>query len=86
MNIGYKEMLNLTWREFDYYSIGYFRRLERGWDYSRHLIASNYNSSGFSKKTLKATEVMELPLIDKKAKKVIKRLSKQRLDQMLKLI
>jgi hypothetical protein len=68
MGVSYAEMLDLTWREYDYLSVGYERRMERGWDYVRHLIASNFNSSGFSKKAVKAKEVITLPLLDRPRK------------------
>ena len=64
MGIKYKRLLNMTWLEYEYESIGYERRLEREWDYTRHLIAATYNSTGMSKKSVKATDIMTLPSID----------------------
>lgn len=65
MGFTYEDLINLTWREYDYYKIGYVRRLERNWDYTRQLIANMYNSSGFTKKKVNAIDVMKLPHIDK---------------------
>jgi len=65
MGFKYEEFLNMTWREYEFYSIGHFRRLERNWDYTRHLIASMYNSSGLSKKKVNAKDIMKLSSIDK---------------------
>ncbi len=73
----------MSWREFDYLSTGYERRLQRNWDYTRHIIASNYNSSGFAKKQTKITDVMKLPLLDTKPAVVFREVSKDRLKQML---
>ena len=83
MGFGYEDFLNLTWREFDYYSVGYERRIEREWDYTRHIIASNYNSSGFAKKQTKANDVMKLPRLDTPTKTSFKQVDPQRLANML---
>ena len=80
MNIPYNDMLNMTWREFDYLSIGYIRRIERGFDEVRHLIAAMYNSSGMSKKTIRPKDVMKLALLD--APSELKRMSKNRYKKL----
>jgi preprotein translocase subunit SecB len=40
--------------------------MERNWDYVRTLIASMFNSSGFSKKSVKPIDVMRLSFDDVK--------------------
>ena len=57
-------MLSCTFREFDYRQRGYNRRVERGFDHVRHLVAGMFNSSGFSRKAVKAQDIMKLPLLD----------------------
>lgn len=84
MNISYNDFLNLTWKEYDYYSLGHFRRIEREWDYNRHIIASMFNSSGFSKKKVNAKDVMKLPNLDKKTK--FKMVNPKTLEKMLKIM
>ncbi len=64
MGFNFYEFMDLTWREFAYYSKGYERREEKKWNFIRNLIASNFNSSGFSKKSVSPTDVMKLPTID----------------------
>ncbi len=86
MGIAYEQFLDMTWREYDYYSIGYLRRIERGWDRNRHLVASMFNSSGFSKTKVKATDVMSLPLLDMATPKIIKRVSDEVIKQRLKIL
>ncbi len=86
MGIGYSEFLDMTWREFDYLSTGYERRLQRNWDYTRHIIASNYNSSGFAKKTVKANEIMKLPMIDIRPATKIRRLDNKSIESMLSVL
>ena len=83
MGLGYEDMLSCTWREFDYLQRGYNRRLERGWDTTRHIIANLYNSSGFAKKQVKASEVMKLPMLDGKKVKA-KRMDKETFERMKK--
>ena len=83
--MSYPDMLNCTWREFDYYQTGHNRRVERGWDYVRHLISSNYNSSGFSKKKVNAKDIMQLPMLDKK-RTIFKKVPKESVERMLKLM
>ena len=86
MDIPYDTFLNMSWLEFDYRSTGYLRRIERQWDYTRHLIASNFNSSGFSKKTVKPTEIMKLPTLDRPTSTVLEKVSPERLKHMLNLL
>ena len=83
MGFSYTEFLDLTWLEFDFYSVGYQRRIEREWDYTRHIIASSYNSSGFSKKQVKADEVMKLPHLDMITEKAFEPMRQTRLESML---
>lgn len=64
MNIKYTDLLDMTWKEYHYNYTGHQRRLERGWDYVRNIMASNYNSSGFSKKQVKPKDIMKLPNLD----------------------
>jgi len=64
MGFKHEEYMNMTWKEFDYYYIGYLRRIERNWDYVRNIIAAQYNSSGFSKKHVKATDIISLRYLD----------------------
>jgi len=86
MGIAYEQFLDMTWREYDYYSIGYLRRVERGWDRNRHLVASMFNSSGFSKTKVTATDVMKLPLLDGANTKEFKRVSDEVIKQRLKIL
>lgn len=72
MGISYSDMLSLSWAEYAYYLRGYNRKLERGWDYTRHMIANMYNSSGFAKKKVNAGEIMQLVSIDYVPKTVVK--------------
>jgi len=86
MGFKYEEFLNLTWKEYDFYSIGYARRLERQWDYTRHIIASNFNSSGFSKKTIKASDIIKLPSIDTIVIKKFERVSDDNMKKLIKIL
>lgn len=87
MGIGYNEMLDLTWREFDYYATGHYRLIERGWDYVRSLVAGNFNSSGFSKKRVKPADIMALPTFDK-VKQItdVPKVNAKKIDKMLKML
>ena len=62
MGIKYEDALNLTWKEFDYYASGYWRRLERELDQTRMLMATMFNSSGFSKKRVNPKDLMQLSI------------------------
>ena len=64
IGIPYDQMLNLTWLEFDYISKGYEHRMQRNWDFVRNLMATQFNSSGFSKKRFRPRDIMTLPYID----------------------
>ena len=64
MGLTYEEMLSCTWKQYDYLQRGHLRRIERLWDLGRHLMATMYNSSGFSKKAVKPKDVLQLPLLD----------------------
>ena len=86
MGISYEDMLNLTWRAFDYYQIGYNRKVERQWDYTRHMISSMYNSSGMSKKQVKPKDIMRLPMLDDSVKKEFKRVPIDRVKELLKVM
>lgn len=85
--MGYtlEEFKNMTWEEFDWNTIGYERRMARNWDYVRNLIAAEFNSSGFAKKTVKAKDIMQLPLIDSK-EVIARQLDEGKLNKMLKII
>lgn len=84
MGLEYEAFLNMTWREYDFYSIGYLRRLERQWDYTRHLIASNFNSSGMTKSEVKPTDIMKLQILDDVKEKPLKKVDNKKLEQMRK--
>lgn len=88
MGIGYEDFLNMTWREYNYVSTGHERRIERQWDYTRHLIASNFNSSGFLKKgkTVKATDIITLPSLDKPKDTSLQRVDENVLKERIKLL
>lgn len=86
MGLEYEVFLNQTWKEYDYCSTGYLRRVERQWDYTRHVIASNFNSSGFTKKTVKPKEVMELPHLDKPTRSTVRKVSQDKINKMLNLM
>ncbi len=86
MGIGFDQALGLTWREYDYYSIGYLRRVERDWDRSRHIIAGLFNSSGFAKKAMKPQEAYPLPMLDKKVAVAFVPMTKEKINEMLKHI
>ena len=86
MGFSYEEFLNMTWKEFTYYSVGYERRLERDWDFTRHIIAASFNSSGFAKKSVKATEVIKLPHLDRAPVKKVERMPSDRLTKLLSVL
>ncbi len=86
MGCDYNALLDLTWLEYDYISIGYERRLERQWDYTRHIIASQYNSTGMSKKTVRATDIMKLPSLDKVVIQELVKIPDSRLNNMLRVL
>ena len=87
MGIAYDTMLDLTWREYDYYLRGYFRKIERGWDYTRNVIASLYNASGLRKTALKVDAVMKLPLLDSVVKRsLVKKVPQRKLETMLNIL
>ena len=65
MELDYEAFLLMTWSEFQWRQLGHIRRLERMWDYTRHLIASMFNSSGFAKKKTEARQVMRLSHLDR---------------------
>ena len=83
MGLGYLEMMDCTWRQFDYYQRGYNRRVERGFDEVRHLICHMYNSSGFTKTQVKPSQIMKLPMLDGKPKKS-KKMDKETFERMKK--
>ena len=84
MGFSLDETLNMSWQEFEFNSVGYQRRIERNWDYTRHLVANMYNSSGFSKKAVSASEIMKLPMLDNGVKKPAKKMDKETLERMKK--
>lgn len=69
MEIKYDEWKDYTWKEFDYYYIGWKRRMERNWDYTRNIIANLYNSSGFNKKSVSPKDIMKLDFDNVKKEK-----------------
>ena len=87
MGLTYEEMLNCTFREFDYLQRGHLRRIERLWDVGRHLMATMYNSSGFSKKAVKPNEIMKLPFLDGIGKPVkAEKMDKANVNKLLKVL
>jgi hypothetical protein len=46
--------------------------MEKNWNFVRNLIASNFNSSGFIKKSVKPEDVIYLESLDEK-RKIIKK-------------
>ena len=87
MGLKYDEMLSTTWVEFDYYQTGHNRKVERLWDVGRHLMATMFNSSGFSKQKVKPRDIMELPMLDNmQPKKEFKRVPKEALERLKKVI
>ena len=86
MGLKYEEMLNCTWLEFDYLQTGHNRRIERGWDYTRHLIASMYNSSGFAKQKVKADDIFKLQTLDNKPVKEFRKVPKDKVNELLKVM
>ena len=86
MGLSYEEMLSCTFREFDYLQRGFNRRIERGFDYVRHIIASNFNSSGFSRKAVKPSEIMKLPMLDNYGRSKTVKAEKMDKDDVNKLL
>ena len=84
MGLSYDDMLNCTWRQFDYYQRGYIRRVERGFDEVRHLSAHMYNSSGFAKSQVKPAQIMKLPMLDGTVKKKAKKMDRETIERMKK--
>jgi hypothetical protein len=74
----------MTWKEYDYYSIGHTRRIEHEWNLNRHLMSTMYNSTGMSKKQVKPTDIMQLPSIDKKKAKAFKKIDEAKIQELLK--
>ena len=85
MGFSYREFQDMTWKEYNYYSVGYERRMERQWDLTRHLIAAAYNSSGFTKKRVDAKSLMRLPHIDEVKQVTYKKVSDEKLKKLLKV-
>jgi len=83
MGVDYERLLRMSWLEYDYISTGYYIRMERQWDLNRNIIASMFNSSGFSKKRVKPTDVMKLSTIDKIRSVEFKPLTDEKIKQML---
>jgi len=82
MGISYDDAKDLEEKEFHYYYTGLQRRLQRNWDYSRHIIANVRNSSGFSKKTWKPTDIFKLSYIDGYQPK-LEKMSDDRIKQLM---
>lgn len=58
----------MSWAEYQYLATGHQLRLERQWDYTRHLMAAMHNSSGFAKRRVRPIEIIKLDLLDKPRK------------------
>ena len=88
MGMSYEDFLNLSWRAVDYYIEGFNRRIQRQWDYTRHLMSASFNSTGMSKKVVKTTDIMKLPLLDTKVviDKPLGKVSKEKLTGMLSVL
>ena len=85
IGLTYEDFLNTTWVEYQYLRTGLERRVERQWDYSRHMMATMFNASGFSKKRVNAKDIMMLPRLDGVTlTKPLRNLSKERINKMLK--
>ena len=84
IGLTYEDFLNTTWVEYQYLRTGLERRVERQWDYSRHMMATMFNASGFSKKKVNAKDIMKLPRLDGVTlTKPLRNLSKERINKML---
>lgn len=84
IGLTYEDFLNTTWVEYQYLRTGLERRVERQWDYSRHMMATMFNASGFSKKRVNAKDIMKLPRLDGVTlTKPLRNLSKERINKML---
>lgn len=87
MGLEYDRLMLMTWADFDWHRTGYIRRVEREMDKVRHLIAGMYNSSGFSKRRVKATDVMQLPHLDGvNYSNATGRVPKETVERLLKLM
>lgn len=60
MGISYSEMLDLSWQQFEYYSSGYQRRLERELNNTRIIVSSFVNL--WSKKKIRPEDLMQLSI------------------------
>ena len=77
----------MTWAEYEWQRVGYERRLERGFDQVRHLMASMHNFSGFAKKSMNPREMMPLYYLDYKPKvDLVERVSNEAIERMNKNI
>ena len=85
MQIKYDDFLDMTWREFYYNYTGLQRRIERGWDYTRHLMSATYNSAG-AKPQLKAKDIMKLTYLDAANSTIPKKMSEDRIKKLLKYV
>ena len=65
MGLTYVDFLDMTLKEFDFYNIGFSKKIQRNWDYVRNVIATQYNSSGFTKKKVKPKDIIQLDMFDK---------------------
>ena len=84
MGISYEDMLNMTWKEYDYYFKGFNLRSQRKLDYLRRIMSNQFNSSGFSKKRYKPTDFFKLDLFD--LKKEFKKVDDKTIEIMKKMI
>lgn len=60
MGVSYNEMLDLSWQQFEYYSSGYQRRLERELNNTRIIVSSFVNL--WSKKKIRPEDLMQLSI------------------------
>ncbi len=86
MGVDYERLLRMSWLEYDYISTGYYIRMERQWDLNRNIIASMFNSSGFSKKRVKPKDVMKLPTLDRVTQVEFKPVPDEKIEKMLELM
>ncbi len=86
MGVDYERLLRMSWLEYDYISTGYYIRMERQWDLNRNIIASMFNSSGFSKKRVKPKDIMKLPTLDRITQVEFKPVPDDKIKKMLELM
>ena len=84
LGLSWEEFIDLSWVEFGFLRLGYEIRRQRSWDEVRTIIASLYNSSGFSKKTVRPQNVIKLPLVDRQPKAAnVKRMDEETVKRLI---